>query len=179
LAVAPALVNAGPLDEPCRPTAVCTISVEDLPAVVLSSGDYSLTTTDGNCTTLPTTGTAKLAISGRTTVQLHGPAYEGSVELSPADCSDEAEHVLRAKPRPAKIAFRAGVPLSELVVSCVEGCPYEAQLAERFPELPFSREQTERIISLEFKARGYRTGQQVIKLSPGMNLVRVNLEKID
>lgn len=169
---------AGPID-PCRPTVVCTVEVEELPAVLLASGGYQLVVSGQVPVPLPTTGVAHVAIHEPVIVRLDGAAYHGSVSIDPADCGGDAVHVIRAAPRPARLVVQAGaVPLSELIISCVSGCPYQARPADDFPELPFSRDDTELVVELEFKARGHRSQTEEFKLNPGDNPIRVTLERI-
>lgn len=173
------LAGAGPLDDPCVDRVECTIQIEDLPVVLLSGGGYEVGPAEGTRTPLSSGGLAQVKISKRATIELWGPAYEGAVTLAPADCDEGAVHLIRATPKPARLVFQAGdVPLSQLSVSCVDGCPYETRTATGFPELPFPRGQTELVVELEFKAHGYRSAVGEYKLSPGDNAVRVTLEKI-
>src|SRR5690606_6285605 len=137
---------ASPVD-PCRPTVVCTVEVRELPAVLLHSGGYELAVVGHNKLPLPSTGVAHVAIVEPTVVRLEGPAYQGSVSIDPADCGGDAIHVIQAAPKPAKLIFQAGaVPLSELSVSCVSGCRYQARMADSFPELPISSDDVERVV---------------------------------
>lgn len=174
-----ATASASPLDEPCRPTVVCTVRVEQLPAVLLSGGDYSVSIDDGRRQALPSSGEVQVMIVEPVVVRLDGAAYEGSVQMSPDDCGGDLVHVIEAAPKPAKLLFQAGaLPLSELIVRCVDGCPYQWRTADNFPELPFPRGDTETLVELEFKARGHRSQVDAFKLSPGENQVRVSLERI-
>ncbi|PRQ04488.1 hypothetical protein ENSA5_07190 [Enhygromyxa salina] len=171
-------VSASPLDEPCRPTVLCEVRVEDLPAVLLASGDYAVSVSDGRRQALPSSGELQVMVYEPVVVKLDGAAFEGSVELSPDACDGHA-HVIHAAPKPAQLLFQAGaVPLSELIVSCVAGCPYQSRTADSFPELPFPRGETEALVELEFKARGHRSHADSFKLSPGQNPIRVSLERI-
>lgn len=169
-------------DDPCQPpvpTAVCEVKVEQLPVVLLGSTSYELVIGGHNRIPLPTTGIAHVSLQEPTIVRLDGPAYHGSVSIDPADCGDDAVHVIAAGPKPARLSFEAGqVPLSELIVSCVDGCPYQMRPADDFPELPFSRDDTELLVELEFKARGYRARTIELKLTPGDNEILVLLDAI-
>lgn len=173
--------DASPTD-PCRPpvpTVVCEVKVEQLPVVLLGSTSYELVVGGHNRLPLPSTGVAHVSIEGPTIVRLDGPAYHGSVSIDPADCGDDAVHVIEAGPKPARLFFEAGtVPLSELIVTCVNGCPYQMRPADDFPELPFSREDTELLVELQFKARGYRSQSIEFRLTPGDNEIRVLLQAI-
>ena len=89
---------------------------------------------------------------------------------NPADCGGEAVHTITATKRPARLEFQAGgVPLSDLVTSCIDGCPYQLRPADDFPELPFPATTNELAIELEFKARGHRSETPEYRLSPGTN----------
>jgi hypothetical protein len=165
---------------PCRPTVVCTVEVERLPAVLLSSGGYELAVSGQPAIPLPSSGIVHVAIAEPVVVRLDGAAYQGSVSINPADCGGEAIHTIEAGPKPARLVFQAGdVPLSELVVSCVSGCSYKMRPADGFPELPFSDDEPELHVELSFKARGYRSRTVEFKLNPGDNPIRVTLDKID
>jgi serine/threonine-protein kinase len=173
------IAAASPLDH-CRPTVVCTVKVEQLPAVLLSSGDYELQISGQVPMLLPSTGLAHVAIQAPSVVSLDGAAYRGSVSLNPADCGGEAVHVISAAPKPAVLEFQAGaVPLSDMVVSCVSGCSQKLRAADDFPELPFPQDATELVVELEFKARGHRSLIGEFKLNPGHNLVRISMQRID
>jgi hypothetical protein len=164
------------------------VDVEDLPAVLRMGGDYELSVaavalgSEPACgdarQPLPASGATLLEIAEPVIVCLHGAAYEGSVRLAPSDCSGDAVHVIHATPKPAKLVFQAGaLPLSELSISCVSGCPYQSRTADSFPELPFPRGEHELIVTLEFRARGHRKAVADYKLSPGDNAVRVSLQR--
>jgi hypothetical protein len=180
-AVVLASIAASP-DEPCepsRPTVVCKVQVEELPAVLRGSGSYEIVWGHKRVP-LPGSGAVHVALDEPTVVRLDGPAYHGSVSIDPADCSDEAVHVIEAGPKPAKLIFQAGaVPLADLIVSCVSGCPYQLRPADNFPELPFSREDTELAVKLEFKAPGHRARTIEFRLTPGDNTIRVTLQELD
>ncbi|KIG16970.1 serine/threonine protein kinase [Enhygromyxa salina] len=168
------------------------MQVQELPAVLQMSGDYQLSTKvfEPNAEAsperacgdpqqpLPASGEAQIEIAAPVTVCLHGAAYEGALQLSPSDCGADAVHVIHATPKPAKLSFQAGaLPLSELSISCVAGCPYQSRTVETFPELPFPRGEHELIVELEFRARGHRRAVEEFKLSPGDNLLRVSLQR--
>jgi len=164
---------------PSSTPATCTIKVEELPAVLLASGDYELLVTGQVQLQLPSSGQVEITITQPTVVRLSGTTYHGSVTVEPADCGGEQPHVIVAAPKPAKLVFQAGaVPLSQLVVSCLAGCPHQLRPAAHFPELPFSRDTTEAIVELEFKARGHRSKTMEYRLTPGENLIRVSLQAI-
>lgn len=167
---------------------MCSVEVEELPAVLLTGGDYELSVTAsdqspalacaGTRQPLASSGEAQLRIDEPVVVCLHGAAYQGSVQLSPSDCTDDSVHVIHATPKPAKLLFQAGaLPLSELSISCVSGCPYQTRTADSFPELPFPRGEHELIIELEFRARGHRRAVDDFMLSPGDNEIRVSLQR--
>lgn len=166
-------------DDPCRPavpTVVCEVKVEKLPAVLLGSTSYELVVAGHQRLPLPSKGVAHVSIQEPTIVRLDGPAYQGSVSIDPADCGDDAVHVIEAGPKPAQLRFEAGgVPLSELTVSCRSGCPYRLRPADDFPALPFAADDIELVVELEFKARGYRPDTEEFKLTPGENKIRVTL----
>ncbi len=173
------VAGASPID-PCRPTVVCSVEVEELPAVLLNSGGYELVVSGRPATPLPSTGVAHIALYEPTVVRLVGDAYQGSVSIDPADCSGDAVHTITAAPKPAKLLFQAGdVPLSELVVSCVDGCAHRLRPADDFPDLPVSRDAPELSVKLEFKARGHRSRTGEYRLHPGDNRVRVTLDRIE
>lgn len=175
-------VDASPTD-PCRlpvPTAVCEVKVEKLPAVLLGSSSYELVVGGHQRLPLPSKGVAHVSIQAPTIVRLDGPAYHGSVSIDPADCGDDAVHVIEAGPKPARLIFQAGgVPLSELSVSCVSGCSYRMRPADAFPDLPFPADETEIAVELEFKASGYRARTEEFRLTPGDNPIRVTLRELD
>lgn len=172
---------ASPTD-PCRPpvpTVVCTVKVEELPAVLFGSGSYELVVGGHQRMPLPSTGLTHVTIEKPTIVRLDGPAYHGSISINPADCGEDAVHVIEAGPKPARLLFQAGdVPMSELIVDCVSGCAHELRPADAFPEIPFSPDETELVVELLFRARGYRSRPVEFKLTPGDNKIRVTLEKI-
>ncbi|MFO7565732.1 MAG: hypothetical protein R6X02_24025 [Enhygromyxa sp.] len=171
--------SASPI-EPCRPTVVCTVEVEGLPAVLQASGGYQLIVSGQSPVPLPSSGVAHVALHEPSLVRLDGAAYQGSVSINPAECEGDTVHVIEAAPRPARLSFQAGaVPLSELIVSCLSGCRHRSRPADSFPELPFSREKTERVVELEFKARGYRSQIDEFRLTPGDNPIRVSLQRIE
>jgi hypothetical protein len=170
--------NPGPCEPPV-PTVVCAVKVEKLPAVLVGSGSYEIVVGPKR-TPLPSKGVAHVSIHEPTVVRLDGPAYHGSVSIDPADCGDDAVHVIEAGPKPARLIFQAGaVPLSELIVSCVKGCPYELRPADAFPELPLSRDDIEVVVELEFKATGYRARRIEFRLNPGDNTIRVTMQELD
>jgi hypothetical protein len=147
--------------------------------VLLAGGDYELRIPGQSPTPLPTTGRAHVAIHEPTVVRLEGAAYHGSVSLNPSACGEDEVHVITAAPKPAKLVFQAGaLALSELIVSCVSGCPYQTRAAEGFPTLPFPRGDTELVVELEFKARGHRAQVAEFKLTPGDNPIRVTLQRV-
>ena len=171
--------GASPID-PCRPTVVCTVKVEELPAVLLASGGYQLVVSGHNPVPLPSTGVAHVALHEPSVVRLDGATYHGSVSINPADCEGDAVHIIEAAAKPARWIFQAGaVPVSELVVSCVSGCPHKNRRAETFPELMFSRNETEMVVELEFKARGYRSQVGEFRLTPGTNTIRISMQSIE
>lgn len=176
--------HAGPLEQPQQPAVMCSVKVEDLPAVLRMGGDYELSVaasepgSEPTRQPLPASGEAQIEIADSVIVCLHGAAYQGSVQVSASDCQGDAVHVIHATPKPAKLWFQAGaLPLSELSISCLSGCPYQTRTADSFPELPFGRGEHELIVKLEFRARGHRRAVQEFKLSPGDNDVRVSLQR--
>jgi len=157
----------------------CTVNVVDLPAALLSGGDYSIS---GPEIDQPLTGSNKVEIEiseqQRTTVRLSGASYAGSVVLDPQDCKKGIVRNLQAAPKPAVLVFQAGaIPQSNLIVSCLSGCSWEDRTAKSFPSLNFPRGQTEMLVELEFKAPNYRSKRDSFKLTPGRNTIRINLEK--
>lgn len=178
LALLHARAGASPID-PCRPTVVCTVKVEALPAVLLHSGGYQIVAGHSSVP-LPSSGVAHVSIHEPTIVRLDGAAYHGSVSINPTECEGDTVHVIEAAPRPARLVFQAGaVALSELIVNCLSGCPYKARPADDFPEVPFSRDETERVIELEFKALGYRSQTDEFRLTPGINPIRISLQRVE
>jgi hypothetical protein len=171
--------GASPI-EPCRPTVVCMVKVEELPAVLLASGGYQLIVSGQSPIPLPSSGLAHVALHEPSIVRLDGAAYHGSVSVNPAECEGDAVHTIEAAPKPARLVFQAGaVPISDLVVSCVSGCRHKTRPADDFPDLPFSREKTEMVVELEFKARGYRSQIDEFRLTPGQNSIRISLQRIE
>jgi hypothetical protein len=165
---------------PCRPTVVCAVEVTDLSAVVRGSGDYHLLVPGQAPTLIPRDGIAHVALVEPTLVRLDGAAYHGSIEINPADCGGERVHTIAASLKPARLEFHVGaVPLADLVVSCVEGCPYQLRPADDFPELPFPRDDHELTIELEFKARGHRSQTAEFRLNPGVNPIRVTMARVE
>src|SRR5690554_3135522 len=80
--------------EPCRPTVVCTVKVEELPAVLLASGGYTLSVSGQVDIPLPSSGQADIAISEAVTVRLSGTTYHGAVAIDPAQCGGDDVHVI-------------------------------------------------------------------------------------
>lgn len=167
---------------------MCSVKVEELPAVLRMGGDYELSVTAFSPDVAPacgetrqplaSSGEAKIHVDEPVLVCLHGAAYQGSVQLSPSDCVADTVHVIHATPKPAKLVFQAGaLPLSELSISCVNGCPYQTRTADSFPELPFPRGEHELIVELEFRAIGHRRMVDEFMLSPGDNEIRVSLQR--
>jgi len=169
-------------NDPCRPpvpTVVCEVKVEKLPAVLLGSSSYELVVAGHQRLPLPSKGVTHVSIQEPTIVRLDGPAYHGSVSIDPADCGDDAVHVIEAGPKPARLSFETGaVPISDLSVSCLSGCPYKWRPADDFPDLPLAPDDIELVIKLQFKARGYRSRTEEFKLTPGENKIRVTMVEL-
>lgn len=160
----------------------CSIKVTQLPAVLLAGGEYELFVPGHGPVPLPSSGEAALALelAEPVLVRLRGATYQGSVEVDPAACGAQQVHVIEAAPKPAKLWFQPGaVPLSQLIVSCVAGCPHALRFADNFPELPFPGEAMEMVVEFEFKARGHRSQVVEYKLTPGDNHIRVSLQRVD
>ncbi|PRQ02597.1 hypothetical protein [Enhygromyxa salina] len=188
LLIAASVGHARAPDQPPPPVVTCQVQVEELPAVLRMGGDYQLSVVASEPGSepvrgdarqpLPVSGAAQLQIDEPVTVCLHGAAYQGAVQLSPGDCGGDQIHVIYATPKPAKLSFQTGaLPLSELSISCVSGCPYQTRTVDSFPELPFPRGEHELIVKLEFRARGHRRAVEEFKLTPGDNSVRVSLQR--
>ena len=158
---------------------MCVVVVEDLPKVALGSGDYVLNVSGQGKKPLPANGKVEVVIDRKISVGLQGDKYKGSVMLDPEDCRLKVDSVIHAKPKAAKLAFLAAIPLSQISVSCLAGCTEQDKLAGRFPLLEFEGGETERQIELEFKAKGYRSWKDDFTIYPGQNNpIRINLLKI-
>ena len=165
-----------------RPAAsvACTVHVQDLPAALLAGGDYDLLVPGQGRKPLSASGQVQIDVTDFTTIRLTGDTYAGSAVLAPEDCRNNVVQVLQAAPKPAKLVFQPGaIPLTKLIVSCVNGCSYDKRTANSFPKLNFQRGETEMVVELEFKSTGYRSKTDEFKLTPGDNPIRINLEKFD
>jgi serine/threonine-protein kinase len=169
--------NGGP-----RPPAsvTCTVHVKDLPAALLAGGDYELLIPGQGRKPLSASGQVQIDVTDFTAIGLTGDTYAGQTVLAPEDCRNGIVQVLQAEPKPAELVFQPGaIPLTNLIVSCLDGCAYDKRTANSFPKLKFQRGETEMVVELEFKSTGYRAKTEEFKVTPGKNLIRINLEKVD
>jgi hypothetical protein len=158
----------------------CSVSVTDLPAALLAGGDYTLNVPGQGRLPLPTTGQLPILVSETTTIRLVGDTYVGSLLLDPKRCQGGDIQTLQATPKPAKLVFQAGeIPLTKLIVSCVDGCSYDKKTANSYPQLAFPRGETEMRVTLEFKAANYRSKIDDFRLTPGNNPIRITLEQLE
>ncbi|KIG12289.1 serine/threonine protein kinase [Enhygromyxa salina] len=158
----------------------CTVHVQDLPASLLAGGDYHLLVPKQGIKPLSASGKVQIDITEYTTVRLTGASYTGSAVLAPDDCRTGDPQILLATSKPAQLVFQPGaIPLTQLIVSCLEGCGADKRTANNFPKLNFQRGETEMVVKLEFKSAGYRSKTEEFKLTPGINPIRINLEKFD
>jgi eukaryotic-like serine/threonine-protein kinase len=158
----------------------CLVSVTDLPAALLAGGDYGLFVPGQGRKGLPASGELQVLVGDKVTVRLVGDAYAGSLVLDPEDCRSGAPQTLEAAPKAAELVFQAGaIPLTQLIVSCVDGCVFDKRRANAFPTLAFPRGETEKVVKLEFKAANYRSDIKEFKLAPGKNPIRITLEPLE
>lgn len=112
-----------------------------------------------------------------TRLQVLGPRYRGERLVSAEDCGEGAIVRLSAEPLPARISFLCAP--SRLTISCSE-CPGAAAervyQAEDFPLVPMASFSLE--IELLLRSPGYRPETVDVRLHPGANSVRVELEPL-
>jgi hypothetical protein len=107
-------------------------------------------------------------------VRVLGPRFRGAIVVPRKDCAGNTL-VLAVEPLPARLIFVC--PPEMLTVRCRD-CPDAARfyLPQDFP--PLAVHGLERIVNLELRAPGYAMKVIRLRLSPGLNHVRVSMEQL-